>query len=50
MLEAVKRSIQVIYAQIAGMTKLPDWETCEKAYQEETYPEFNEQVDYIIGK
>ena len=48
--ETVKKAIQVIYAQIAGMAKLPNWETCEKAYQNELYPEFNEQVNYIIGK
>ena len=48
--ETVKNAIQVIYAQISGMTTLPDWETCENAYQYETYPEFNEQVNYIIGQ
>ena len=48
--ETVKKAIQVIYAQIAGTATLPDWETCEKAYKDETYHEFNEQVNYIIGQ
>lgn len=48
--DMIKRAIQIIYAQITGIATLPDWETCEEAYREARYPEFNKEVDYIFGQ